>query len=198
MLKLIDYNIQNKKIYRRDFNMALIVCPECKRENVSDTATACPNCGYPIKEHFDKLKEIQNKDEVLINEQEKTVEVKIAEEKKYDEGMKYIDLVSNIDTKELVEYLKYGKAIEYMDKEEYAVAYDCLRKIEEKTLLSNKEYKQGELKANEKKCVEKLMELGKLRYDEDDYMNAYNYLFFAIQKCIKVQPIYAEAPATYI
>lgn len=28
--------------------MALINCPECGRENVSDRALACPNCGYPI------------------------------------------------------------------------------------------------------------------------------------------------------
>ena len=27
--------------------MALITCPECGKE-VSDKATACPNCGYPI------------------------------------------------------------------------------------------------------------------------------------------------------
>ena len=36
--------------------MALITCPECGREKVSDTATACPECGYGIKEHFDKIK----------------------------------------------------------------------------------------------------------------------------------------------
>ena len=35
--------------------MALIKCPECGRENVSDTAEACPNCGYGIKKHFEKL-----------------------------------------------------------------------------------------------------------------------------------------------
>ncbi len=28
--------------------MALIVCPECKKE-ISDTATACPACGYKLK-----------------------------------------------------------------------------------------------------------------------------------------------------
>lgn len=27
----------------------------CGRENVSDTAKACPGCGYGIKEHFDKI-----------------------------------------------------------------------------------------------------------------------------------------------
>lgn len=36
--------------------MALVKCPECGRENVSDSATSCPNCGYNIKEHYDKVK----------------------------------------------------------------------------------------------------------------------------------------------
>lgn len=35
--------------------MALIKCPECGRENVSDTAKACPGCGYGIKDHFNKI-----------------------------------------------------------------------------------------------------------------------------------------------
>lgn len=30
--------------------MALINCPECGKENVSDSADSCPNCGYAIKE----------------------------------------------------------------------------------------------------------------------------------------------------
>ncbi len=34
--------------------MALIKCPECGRENVSDTAKSCPNCGYNIKEYYYK------------------------------------------------------------------------------------------------------------------------------------------------
>lgn len=28
--------------------MALIHCPECRNE-ISDQASACPNCGYPVK-----------------------------------------------------------------------------------------------------------------------------------------------------
>ena len=36
--------------------MALIKCPECGRENVSDSAEACPNCGYGIKAHFERIK----------------------------------------------------------------------------------------------------------------------------------------------
>lgn len=34
--------------------MALILCPECKRE-ISDQAKTCPHCGFPIEESF-KLK----------------------------------------------------------------------------------------------------------------------------------------------
>jgi len=32
--------------------MALIKCPECGRENVSDTAKACPDCGFNISKHY--------------------------------------------------------------------------------------------------------------------------------------------------
>lgn len=32
--------------------MALIKCPECGRENVSDTATSCPQCGFNISKYF--------------------------------------------------------------------------------------------------------------------------------------------------
>lgn len=37
--------------------MALIKCPECGKENVSDSAESCPDCGYNIKAHFEKLKQ---------------------------------------------------------------------------------------------------------------------------------------------
>lgn len=36
--------------------MALIKCPECGREKVSDSAEMCPDCGYAIKNHFDRIK----------------------------------------------------------------------------------------------------------------------------------------------
>ena len=31
--------------------MALIICPECGRE-ISDQATACPHCGFPVQSHI--------------------------------------------------------------------------------------------------------------------------------------------------
>jgi len=37
--------------------LALIRCPECGRQNVSDTAVACPECGYAIREHFERIKD---------------------------------------------------------------------------------------------------------------------------------------------
>lgn len=36
--------------------MALINCPECGKENVSDSAESCPNCGYNIKKHVENNK----------------------------------------------------------------------------------------------------------------------------------------------
>lgn len=35
--------------------MALIKCPECGHENVSDTATSCPNCGFNVRDYTDKI-----------------------------------------------------------------------------------------------------------------------------------------------
>ena len=43
--------------------MALITCPECGKE-VSDKAKACINCGYPIRENIEELKEIEEKESI--------------------------------------------------------------------------------------------------------------------------------------
>lgn len=40
--------------------MALIKCPECGRENVSDSAEMCTNCGYGIKTHFQEIERKNN------------------------------------------------------------------------------------------------------------------------------------------
>lgn len=32
--------------------MALVNCPECGREKLSDKVEHCPVCGYPVREHF--------------------------------------------------------------------------------------------------------------------------------------------------
>ena len=41
--------------------MALIKCPECGRENVSDSAEMCPDCGYRIKAHFEIIQGEENR-----------------------------------------------------------------------------------------------------------------------------------------
>lgn len=51
--------------------MALIKCPECGRDAVSNTADMCPGCGYGIRSHFEKIgqethqKELQKKEEQI-------------------------------------------------------------------------------------------------------------------------------------
>lgn len=40
--------------------MSLIKCPECGRENVSDTAAACPNCGFNIGNYIQSQQNAMN------------------------------------------------------------------------------------------------------------------------------------------
>lgn len=35
--------------------MALVKCPECGKDSVSDSAINCPECGYAIQDHFDRI-----------------------------------------------------------------------------------------------------------------------------------------------
>lgn len=66
--------------------MALIKCPECGRENVSDSAEMCPNCGYGIKAHFDKIKQEEEKEKqrklAELEKKRKEVEAKKREEER--------------------------------------------------------------------------------------------------------------------
>lgn len=41
--------------------MSLIKCPECGKENVSDTALACPECGFSIKDYVEQKKKDEKK-----------------------------------------------------------------------------------------------------------------------------------------
>ena len=61
--------------------MALVKCPECGKNNISDSATTCPSCGYGIKEHFELIRQEtqfveqqQQKQEKLQNELKKELE----------------------------------------------------------------------------------------------------------------------------
>ena len=46
--------------------MALIKCPECGRDNVSNTAEMCPDCGYGIRLHFEKIEREKHQEELRI------------------------------------------------------------------------------------------------------------------------------------
>lgn len=41
--------------------MALVNCPECGKQNISDMALACPQCGFAIREHTEVGQREQNK-----------------------------------------------------------------------------------------------------------------------------------------
>lgn len=61
--------------------MALVKCPECGKENVSNQAESCPNCGYGIKTHFERIEQeqIENWKERINNALQKDVPDKISE-----------------------------------------------------------------------------------------------------------------------
>lgn len=44
--------------------MALVNCPECGRENVSDSAESCPSCGYSIKMYYEAKKNAELKEAI--------------------------------------------------------------------------------------------------------------------------------------
>ena len=56
--------------------MALIKCPECGRENVSDTAISCPDCGFNVRKYIDEKK----KESAAVAEEERRA---IEKEKNY-------------------------------------------------------------------------------------------------------------------
>ena len=39
--------------------MALVKCPECGKENISEYALSCPECGFTIAKYFEELKEAE-------------------------------------------------------------------------------------------------------------------------------------------
>jgi ribosomal protein L37E len=74
--------------------MALINCPECGRENVSDTAEACPSCGFGIKEYYVKLEmeeqkkieeEKRQQEELAHKEREEKLKIELEKERQIKE-----------------------------------------------------------------------------------------------------------------
>lgn len=66
--------------------MALVTCPECGRERVSDLAETCPECGFPIKTYFEKEKKKLKSEQVEKSKKEEKIE-KIGDEEKSEYGI---------------------------------------------------------------------------------------------------------------
>ncbi len=57
--------------------MALIICPECGKENVSDSAPTCPKCGFAIREHFENIEKIRIANDQEIQKRKQTEEKRL-------------------------------------------------------------------------------------------------------------------------
>lgn len=88
--------------------MALIKCPECGKENVSDKAEMCPQCGFGIKAHFEKIEN----EKVYEQERKKRYEEekKIIEEKLKDE---IVPCKPSIERNIAITWIILGPAIFY-------------------------------------------------------------------------------------
>lgn len=88
--------------------MALIKCPECGKENVSDTATQCPECGFDIKTYVreKKLEEARMKENKIFkqNKQQKVQELE------YEKNIKIKD-IENLRILEKPENPKFIKSL---------------------------------------------------------------------------------------
>ena len=70
--------------------MALIKCPECGREKVSDSAEACPDCGYGIKAHFEKIRQEEERKEQIQKAEEAKRKAEIEAQKRQEERIKSV------------------------------------------------------------------------------------------------------------
>lgn len=66
--------------------MALIKCPKCGKEKVSDSAESCPECGYNIKKHFDDIRKAEQ-EKKEAEKKKKEEEERIKKEKAEQEKM---------------------------------------------------------------------------------------------------------------
>lgn len=59
--------------------MSLIKCPECGKDNVSDSAVSCPSCGYNIQAHIVKKQKQEENEKTL---QQLQIKKQLADERK--------------------------------------------------------------------------------------------------------------------
>lgn len=63
--------------------MALVKCPECNKENVSDSAHTCPSCGFEIKSYYAQKIEEEKK---RVEEKELEDSIKMPSKPKFISG----------------------------------------------------------------------------------------------------------------
>ena len=109
--------------------MALIKCPECGKENVSDSAEACPHCGFGVKEYTKNKtigKDIPNNH---ILEQNSTHKKSIAFNKKIVSigfvGIIVLIIVVLFGTK----IITYNNAVKYYEMEEWKMAIEKFEEL---------------------------------------------------------------------
>ena len=82
--------------------MALVKCPECGRERVSDTAEACPDCGYNVRAHYERVKE---ENEKRLEEEKETASKEESISEKQNEWMesgRYLENGFQIQQKDII------------------------------------------------------------------------------------------------
>lgn len=70
--------------------MSLINCPECGKENVSDSAIACPSCGYSLKAHFEEIKQEELSKHLFCNKDEEEQRKRLINQKRKEDKIKSI------------------------------------------------------------------------------------------------------------
>lgn len=75
--------------------MSLVTCPECGKKNVSDTAEACPECGYAVKMYYQKIREEEAKREQARKEEERRREEE--QEKQKEEAQKQQEIIIKLE-----------------------------------------------------------------------------------------------------
>lgn len=86
--------------------MALIKCPECGRENVSDMAESCPTCGYGIKAHFDRIKKQQIAQESQRQQRERQERERSLRQAEEDQKYKEYEYEVNIEQQKIASTTK--------------------------------------------------------------------------------------------
>lgn len=85
--------------------MSLINCPECGKENVSDSANACPDCGYDIKTHFDKIHQEEVQKQQLLKTEQDRQQAELDKKKREQERIKSVPQpVKPVFSKGLISY----------------------------------------------------------------------------------------------